>query len=299
MNRLAVVLPMSLAVLLSLAASAGARPEAPPQRAEKGGPHGSPAPPATVRPTPRGNPPPRVPAVQPAPGGKRSNPVPATAPVKKPSGSAGPTAPKSSGQGANVSGPYDPSGVGQPSGNGKGTGGNRPCAGCVGNADDKNPPGQMPGGSDRNAGYECDRNQGIGKTNPAHSGCSEESSTPLIESLGSPEAVIGMRAAAVKLAKSGAAPPLVPTGSPDFRSAVLGAHASGHQGAAGSGPGAGSGSDPSRPSETRSVGRSFFAGGKLPVTGLGLGVLALIGAAFGASGLLLRKAMQNPVSSAA
>lgn len=48
----------------------------------------------------------------------------------------------------------------------------RPCAGCVGKADYKNPPGQMPNGAqDGNRGYECDNNQGIGKTNPAHTGC--------------------------------------------------------------------------------------------------------------------------------
>ena len=83
--------------------------------------------------------------------------------------------------GANsTSGPYDPdpadpgaSGVGQPSGNGKSTdnNGNRPCAGCVGKADYKNPPGQLPDGSDHNKGYECDENEGIGQMNPAHSGC--------------------------------------------------------------------------------------------------------------------------------
>ena len=38
----------------------------------------------------------------------------------------------------------------------------------VGNADAKNPPGQLPGGTDANAGYECDWNQGVGQTNPAH-----------------------------------------------------------------------------------------------------------------------------------
>jgi hypothetical protein len=66
-------------------------------------------------------------------------------------------------------GAYCPSGVGLPSGNGNAT--NQPCAGCVGNADAKNPPGQAPDGSDANNGYECDGNQGIGQTNPAHSGC--------------------------------------------------------------------------------------------------------------------------------
>ena len=46
-----------------------------------------------------------------------------------------------------------------------------PCNGCVGNADDKDPPGQEADGSDANAGYECDRNPGIGDGNPAHSAC--------------------------------------------------------------------------------------------------------------------------------
>ena len=56
-------------------------------------------------------------------------------------------------------------------GNGGGKATGKPCAGCVGKADNKNPKGQMPGGSDHNNGYECDGNNGIGKTNPAHTGC--------------------------------------------------------------------------------------------------------------------------------
>lgn len=47
----------------------------------------------------------------------------------------------------------------------------KPCNGCVGNADDKAPPGQMLDGTDKNAGYECDRNNGVGKGNPAHTAC--------------------------------------------------------------------------------------------------------------------------------
>jgi hypothetical protein len=47
----------------------------------------------------------------------------------------------------------------------------KPCDGCVGNADDKTPPGQMLDGSDRNAGYECDSNKGVGRGNPAHTAC--------------------------------------------------------------------------------------------------------------------------------
>ncbi|HVF75901.1 MAG TPA: hypothetical protein VM938_12715 [Acidimicrobiales bacterium] len=83
-----------------------------------------------------------------------------------------------SGHGANRRGAYDETCDGSPSGNGNGTGAakGKPCAGCVGNADDKNPPGQKPNGSDRNAGYECDRNRGVGRTNPAHTGCRTTSS---------------------------------------------------------------------------------------------------------------------------
>src|SRR3954451_16208766 len=78
-----------------------------------------------------------------------------------------------SGHGANTHGPYDSTRSGAPSlnGNGKGKAVGKPCAGCVGKADNKNPKGQMPDGSDANAGYECDRNHGIGRTNPAHTGC--------------------------------------------------------------------------------------------------------------------------------
>jgi hypothetical protein len=85
------------------------------------------------------------------------------------------------GNGANQDcGAYCPSGVGLPSGNGNGNGDatGKPCAGCVGNADGKNPPGQFKDGSDHNNGYECDGNHGIGRTNPAHSGCSTTTTEP-------------------------------------------------------------------------------------------------------------------------
>ena len=74
---------------------------------------------------------------------------------------------------------YASNGVGLPSGNGNGNGNatGKPCAGCVGKADNKNPPGQAVNGSDHNAGYECDRNHGIGRTNPAHTGCKPTTTT--------------------------------------------------------------------------------------------------------------------------
>src|SRR3954452_1022149 len=83
-----------------------------------------------------------------------------------------------SGHGANVHGPYDSTRDGSASANGNGGGQatGKPCAGCVGKADNKNPKGQMPNGSDHNPGYECDRNHGIGRGNPAHTGCT--STTP-------------------------------------------------------------------------------------------------------------------------
>ena len=72
---------------------------------------------------------------------------------------------------------------GAPSFNGGGTGQSvgKPCAGCVGKADNKNPPGQEtanPLGTFPNNGYECDHNNGIGKTNPAHTGCRNGAVTP-------------------------------------------------------------------------------------------------------------------------
>ena len=77
-------------------------------------------------------------------------------------------------------GPYDSTRDGSASQNGKGDGkaAGKPCAGCVGKADNKNPAGQMPGGSDNNAGYECDRNRGVGQGNPAHTSCTESVPTP-------------------------------------------------------------------------------------------------------------------------
>ena len=75
---------------------------------------------------------------------------------------------------------YCSNGTGLEPGNGKGDGAavGQPCAGCVGKADNKNPKGQFPNGSDNNAGYECDRNQGIGQTNPAHTGCTGTTTPP-------------------------------------------------------------------------------------------------------------------------
>jgi hypothetical protein len=57
-------------------------------------------------------------------------------------------------------------------GNGRGAAVGRPDAGSVGNADGKQPRGQLPdAATDGNRGYECDGNAGVGRGNPAHSGC--------------------------------------------------------------------------------------------------------------------------------
>jgi hypothetical protein len=82
-------------------------------------------------------------------------------------------------------GPFDSTCDGSPSLNGNGTGGGgRPCAGCVGNADYKHPGGQSL--FDNNSGYECDTNSGIGKTNPAHSGCRPQVVPPPVVPPGPP-----------------------------------------------------------------------------------------------------------------
>jgi LPXTG-motif cell wall-anchored protein len=77
-------------------------------------------------------------------------------------------------------GPYCSTRDGSPSANGNGNGQatGKPCAGCVGRADNKNPHGQYPNGSDHNAGYECDRNHGVGRGNPAHTGCEQTPPPP-------------------------------------------------------------------------------------------------------------------------
>lgn len=76
--------------------------------------------------------------------------------------------------------PYKSTRDGSASLNGSGTGQStgKPCAGCVGKADNKNPPGQQANGSDANAGYECDTNHGIGRSNPAHTGCATTTTVP-------------------------------------------------------------------------------------------------------------------------
>jgi LPXTG-motif cell wall-anchored protein len=77
-------------------------------------------------------------------------------------------------------------------GNGGGDATGKPCAGCVGRADNKNPQGQKPdAANDGNNGYECDGNNGIAKGNPAHTSCvpgedigGEECVPPMVEGPG-------------------------------------------------------------------------------------------------------------------
>ncbi|MGH3864047.1 hypothetical protein [Actinokineospora sp.] len=104
-------------------------------------------------------------------------PTPAPSTVPQPASNADFT-----GHGANTHGPYDSTRDGSASGNGNGGGEavGKPCAGCVGKADNKNPKGQLPGPQDGNKGYECDSNHGIGRSNPAHTGCKSTTTTPTI-----------------------------------------------------------------------------------------------------------------------
>ena len=130
------------------------------------------------------------------------------------------------GSGANEHGPYDSTRDGSPSDNGVGDGAatGEPCAGCVGQADNKNPPGQLPDATDPNQGYECDGNQGIARSNPAHTGCVEgttiveEGNTLIVETTAAtPANVLGVSFTAVPESAT-ASPPVAPA-------AVLASHA--------------------------------------------------------------------------
>jgi hypothetical protein len=71
----------------------------------------------------------------------------------------------------NPAGPFDNT-AGQTDNNGNSSttpNQNKPQDGTVGNADNKNPPGQVNNGKDN--GYECDGNKGVGQGNPAHTTC--------------------------------------------------------------------------------------------------------------------------------
>ena len=89
-------------------------------------------------------------------------------------------------------GPYCSTRDGSASLNGHGDGKavGRPCAGCVGRADNKNPAGQFPDGTDPNAGYECDRNGGIGRSNPAHTSCRTNVTPPEQPPVGPPVVIV-------------------------------------------------------------------------------------------------------------
>lgn len=96
-----------------------------------------------------------------------------TPPAPQPLSNADQNTGGANGQCANREGPYCGT-TRTPSLNGKSTidaSTGKPCAGCVGKADNKNPQGQFPNASDANNGYECDGNQGIAKGNPAHTSC--------------------------------------------------------------------------------------------------------------------------------
>ena len=90
----------------------------------------------------------------------------------------------------------DPNNQGSDNGAGDGQATGKPCEGCVGNADDKDPGGQAGGGAvDHNNGYECDMrgaganqgNNGVGFGNPAHTGCEPTTEEPCEPATGEDE----------------------------------------------------------------------------------------------------------------
>lgn len=136
-----------------------------------------------------------------------------------------------SGSGANEHGPYDSTRDGSPSDNGVGDGAatGEPCAGCVGQADNKNPPGQLPDATDPNQGYECDGNQGIARSNPAHTGCAAppivtEIKKDITKDVNTDVAAIAtdQTPAATVLGVSFTAPPVAVLAGPDVALAATG-----------------------------------------------------------------------------
>jgi hypothetical protein len=121
---------------------------------------------------------------RPEPSGSVTNPAGLTLPANRGAGSTSyaQTSPQplsaadTSGLGANADAPTSGTNPYLATGSGQVQGGH--LAGTEGKADNKYPPGQAPGGSDTNKGYECDQNPGIGNGNPAHSACSP-STVPL------------------------------------------------------------------------------------------------------------------------
>jgi len=197
----------------------------------------------------------------------------------------GQTQSQGSGGGANQQGPYDPNGVGLPSGNGNSdnNNGNRPCAGCVGSADTKNPPGQLPGGSDHNRGYECDENQGVGKTNPAHSGCGSTGNPPGVNTPpGGPPLTPGQTLGVVRAQESPASSQVRPAEGSDRREVAAAS------------PGGERAEAPEAKPETKSEEQKVHRGGEaLPFTGAPLLLLLAAGMVLQALGAGLRKTVPS------
>lgn len=193
-------------------------------------------------------------------------------------------------------------------GNGKATG--KPCAGCVGKADNKNPHGQAPSGPiDHNAGYECDRNHGIGRTNPAHTGCNESSPTTTPTTTGPPNCASTSPPAScnhsssppsnttnsvspASAQKPPATKPVVPPASVTSPSpgTVKGATvvAPTAPTAAGVTHGPEFVSSPTTPTSSGQTGQ-----GTLPFTGLDLGLAVLVGCLMIGAGLVQRRATSS------
>ena len=184
-------------------------------------------------------------------------------------------------------------------GNGKGIALGKPCAGCVGKADNKNPPGQYPNGSDPNAGYECDTNHGIGRSNPAHTGCTvaatSTSPTPTATpttasgkppSAGSPGRSAGHGSPTTKQSPAGGRHPANGV-SPATVKASTGAH---HPGGGSTPAEAGTGSTAGQPPVVQVTPRSLTG---LPFTDLDVGLVVLLGLVLLAGGLIQRRLMHN------
>jgi hypothetical protein len=192
-------------------------------------------------------------------------------------------------------GPYCSTRNGSPSLNGNGTGQavGKPCAGCVGKADNKNPPGQYPNGTDANAGYECDRNHGIGRSNPAHTGCVgalTPTPTPTPGGVTPPRSVSKPPSStppstAVSPSGSAGAPP---------QGAVSAAETKTPSGAAKTSPGTGPSSGETEFTTSHQTVRATPSALKqLPFTGIDIREMALLGLLLVAAGVMLRRVLAH------
>ena len=167
---------------------------------------------------------------------------------------------------ADCDGSASENGGGGNGGGGNDKGGGKPCAGCVGKADNKHPPGQDPDENDKNKGYECDDNKGVGADrgsgNPAHTGCRDKTPSPTPSTPGPTPSTPGPTPSTPGPTPSTPGP--TPTGTPTDTPTVLPTIIDGDI-------------DGDGQPDDDVLGERPPSGGALPFTGAALGAFVLLG----------------------